>query len=77
MLQISVSVLSLAERIDEGGFGLWQDEHVGLVDGLPAADAGAVEAEPLLEDRLVEGLGRDGEVLPQAGKVHETQIDGA
>ena len=76
MLQIIVSVVVLAERIDEGGFGCGQHEHVGFVDRLPAADAGAVEAETVFEDVLVERLGGDGEMLPQAGKIHETQIDG-
>ena len=66
----------LAKRIEEGGLRLRQHEHVGFVDGLPAANGGAVEAEPLLEGALGQGLGRDAEVLPQAGKVHEAQIDG-
>ena len=47
-----------------------------LVDRLPAADAGAVEAEAVFEDVFVELVGRDGEVLPQAGEVHEAQVDG-
>src|SRR5205823_6558128 len=49
---------------------------VGLVDGLPAADAGAVEAQAFLEGVFAQLLGGDGEVLPQAGEVHEAQIDG-
>src|SRR6202040_1377931 len=28
------------KRVDEGGLGLGNDEHVGFVDGLPAADGG-------------------------------------
>src|SRR5262249_22958473 len=38
-----------------------------------AAGGGAVEAEALLEDVLLRGLGGDGEVLPQAGEVHEAR----
>ena len=72
----SVSVVSLEERVDERGLGLRHDEHVGLVDRLPAADAGAVEAEAVLEGRFFEHGGRDGEMLPQAGEVHEAQVDG-
>jgi hypothetical protein len=29
----------------------------------------------IFEDGLIETFGRDGEVLPQAGKVHEAQVD--
>ena len=42
------------ERVDQGGLGLGHDEHVGLVDCLPAADAGAVEADAFLEGVLVQ-----------------------
>ena len=45
----------LAERIEEGGLGDRHDEHVGFVDGLPAANAGAVEAEAFLEDVFCPG----------------------
>jgi hypothetical protein len=53
MLQIIESVGS-GERIDERRLGLRQDEHVALVDRLPAADAGAVEAEAVFEDVFVQ-----------------------
>ena len=52
MLQIIVSVVSLQNGSMKAVSGTRHDEHVGLVDGLPAADAGAVEAEALLEDVL-------------------------
>ena len=64
------------ERIDEGGFGLGDDEHIALVNRLPSADAGAVEAEAVFENVFVELVDGDGEMLPEAGKIHETQIDG-
>ena len=41
-----------AERIDEGGGRVGHGQHVGGLDGLPAADRGAVEAEAFLEDLL-------------------------
>ena len=44
----------LAERVEERGVRHGHDEHVGLVDRLPAANAGAVETEAFLEDRFVE-----------------------
>ena len=50
-------------------------EHVALVDGLPAADARAVEAQAVFEHVLRQLADRNGEVLPQAGKVHEPQVD--
>ena len=67
--------LDRAERVEDGGFGLRDDEHVALVDPLPAADAGAVEAQAVLEDVLVELVDGNGEVLPEAGEVHEAEID--
>ena len=75
MLQIMHSVGIVGERIDERRLGLRHDEHVALVDRLPAADAGAVEAEAVLEHVLVELVDGDREVLPEAGKVHEPQVD--
>ena len=65
MLQIIVRVRSLQNGSMKGGLGCGHDEHVGFVDGLPAADAGAVEAESFLEDVFFQRLGGDGEVLPQ------------
>ena len=66
----------LGERIDERGVGLRQEEHVALVDRLPAADAGAVEAEAVFEDFFIELGDGDREVLPDAGEVHEAHVDG-
>ena len=63
------------ERIDERGVGLRQEEHVALVDRLPAADAGAVEAEAVFEHFFIELRDGDGEVLPDAGEVHEAHVD--
>ena len=59
-----------------GRLRLRHHQHVALVDRLPAADAGAVEAQAVLEDVLVELVDRNGEVLPQPGEVHEPQVDG-
>ncbi len=69
------SVGELGERIDERRLGLRHEQHVALVDRLPAADARAVEAEAVLEDILVQLVDGNGEVLPQARKVHEPQVD--
>ena len=66
----------LAEWVERGGLRLRHHQHVALVDRLPAADAGAVEAQAVLEDVLVELVDGNGEVLPNAGEVHEPQIDG-
>ena len=68
--------LDRAERVQHGGLGLGNDEHVAFVDPLPAADAVAVEPQAILEDVLVEFIDGDGEVLPEAGEVHEAEIDG-
>ena len=67
--------LRLQEGIDEGRVGHGLDEHVALVDRLPAPDARAVEAEALLEGVLVDLVGRHGKMLPLPGEVHEAQVD--
>ena len=64
-----------AERVDEGGGDVRQQEHVGLVDGLEPADRGAVEGEAVGEHAVVERLDRQVEVLHHAGQVTETYVD--
>ena len=63
------------ERIDERRVRLRHDQHVALVDRLPAADARAVEPQPVLEHVLVQLVDRDGQVLPQPREIHEPQVD--
>ena len=75
MLQIIDSVGSVGEGIEHGGLGLRHEEHVALVDRLPAANAGAVEAQAVLEDVFVQLVHRNREVLPDAREVHESQVD--
>ncbi len=75
MLQIIDRVVIVAERIERGRLRLRHDEHVALVDPLPAADARAVEPQAVLEHVLGQLVDRDREVLPQAGEVHEPQVD--
>ena len=75
MLQMSESVGSAMNGSMHRRARVRDDQHVGGVDGLPAADRRAVEAEPFLEDRLRELVERDGEVLPDADEVHELQVD--
>jgi hypothetical protein len=64
-----------AERIDEGRRRVGHHEHVGLVDGLPAADGGAVEGDAFLEHRLVEAPDRVAEVLQRSEHVAIHQVD--
>src|SRR5262249_12984310 len=66
----------LGKRIEKRRFRHGENEHVGFVDGLPAADRRAVEAQALLERALFQLAGRDGEMLPQAGEIHETKVNG-
>ncbi len=63
------------KRIEECSLGLRHDEHVALVNGLPAADARAVKTEPVFEHFLVELVDGDGKMLPQPRKIHKPQID--
>ena len=63
------------ERVDQRRLGLGDDQQVGLVDRAPADDARAVKADAFLERLLGECVGRDREMLPDAGKIHEPQVD--
>ena len=65
----------LQQRIDEGGHRIGKDEHVALLDLGEAADARAVEPDPLLEQGLGEPVHRDRVVLPGPRQVDETEID--
>ena len=51
------------------------DQHVRVVDRLPAADRGTVETDPLFEGLFAELADRRGKVLPDADKVEELVID--
>ena len=63
------------ERVEHRGGGVGQEEHVALGDALPAADRGAVEADPLGESGLVECAHGHGHVLPAAQQVAELEVD--
>ncbi len=62
------------ERVDVGARGVGDQEHVGLLDLLEAADRGSVEPVAGLEPVLVELSDGDGEVLHQARQVAEPQV---
>src|SRR5690606_15795891 len=66
--------LELGERIDEGRVGLRQEQHVALVNRLPATNARAVEPEAILEQVLGELGNGDAEMLPYARKIHKAEI---
>ena len=64
----------LEKRIDFRRCCIRNHQHVAGVDGLPSADAGAVEAEAVFEAAFVQFTDGHAEVLPHARKIHETQI---
>ncbi len=72
MQSVGISVNGSTNAVSACG----KQEHVALVDRLPAADAGAVEAEAFFEDFFFELRYGNREVLPDAREVHEPQIDG-
>jgi hypothetical protein len=63
------------ERIDDRGRRVRQQDHVGFVDALPAADRGAVEHLAVLEQAGVDDRLREGHVVLDATHVGETQVD--
>src|SRR6476660_3923312 len=65
-----------SERIEKRRLRLRHHEHVAFVNALPAADAGAVETEPLFEHAFIELANGNGEVLPGSEQIAEAQING-
>ena len=65
----------LAERIEDRGVRVRDQEHVGFLDLLEAADRRAVEAVTVLEAVLGELVDGHREVLHHARQVTETQVD--
>ena len=65
----------LGERVEERRRRVGHEDHVALLDALPAADRGAVEPEALVERGLVERADRQRHVLPRAEQVAELQVD--
>ena len=65
----------LGERVEDRAGRVRHQQHVRLRDPLPAADRGAVEAEALVEGRLVERAQRQRHVLPATEQVAELQVD--
>jgi hypothetical protein len=63
------------ERVEDGGRRIGHEQHVALRDALPAADGGAVEAEPLLERAGVQRAERHRHVLPASEEVAELEVD--
>ena len=64
----------LEDRVDERGGRVEHQQHVRLVDLFEAADRRPVERDAVLERVSVQHVGRDGEMLPDAGQVGETEI---
>ena len=65
----------LEKRVQDGRLRVRNRQHVGGIDGLPAADRRAVESEPVLEDAIVQRVDRIGAVLPGSEHVAELQVD--
>jgi hypothetical protein len=70
--EVDVDRLVAAEGVDARGGQVGAERHVGLVDGLEAADGGAVEGQFL---GRVEGLRRQREVLHHTRQVTEADVD--
>jgi hypothetical protein len=64
----------LEERVEDCGRGIRHQDHVGLLDALPAGDRRAVEALAVLEEGIVHDACRDGHVLFLALGVREAEV---
>jgi hypothetical protein len=65
-----------AKWIEKRGLRHWQHQHVRLIDRFPTMDAGTVEPAAVFEVEFLEAFGGDGEMFPEARKIHEAQIHG-
>jgi hypothetical protein len=63
------------ERIDERRIAVGHKRHVGFVDRLPARDRRTVEHRAVCEEILVHQRKVEGDVLPLAARIGETEID--
>ena len=64
----------LVERIDHGGRGIGHENHVGLVDALPAGDRRAIKHLAVAEKAGVHEARRDGDVLFLTQRVRKAEI---
>jgi len=64
-----------AERVEVGGVRVGHQDHVRLVDALPAGDRGAVEHLAVLEGRLVDRVRRERDVVVLAEHVGKAEVD--
>jgi hypothetical protein len=62
------------ERVHHRRIRVRHQDHVALVDHLPAGDRGAVEHDAVLERLFVDGRDVLGRVLPLAARVGEAQV---
>jgi len=66
--------LRFGERVHDSGGGIGNHQHITGMNGLPAADTGAVKSQPLLKHALLQLTDGYREMLPRPQKVHEFQI---
>ena len=64
----------VAERVQDRGGRIRDEQHVGLLDLLEATDARTVETVPVFEAGLGQLRDRHAEVLGQAGEVAEPKV---
>ena len=63
------------ERIDIGGIEIGHEDHVALIDCLPAFDRRAIEHEAVGQHVFIDDAGDHRQMLPLALGIGETQID--
>jgi hypothetical protein len=68
-------VVCLVERVDIGRRQVGLQQHVRLVDGLPARDRRAVEHRAFVQEVLVDQIDVEGDVLKLALGVGEPDVD--
>jgi hypothetical protein len=66
---------NIGERIEHGGCRVWYQQHVTLVNGCPASNAGPVHAESFFERGFIQLMYRKRNVMPQPGQVGKSHIN--
>ncbi len=65
----------IRKRIENGRVGLGQENHVGLVDALPAGDRGAIKSLAIDEGVFFDSMAGDGDVLLLTLGIGKAEID--
>ena len=63
------------ERIHHSGFHVWNQQHVGLVNSLPASDGRTIEHNAFVESIFIHGVRAHRQMLKLAARIGEANVN--